>query len=307
MLNYFFMKKVNILLLLFLLFFSSCRTSKSIYTLIEGDISAQNLLNRELANMFNVPVYSSSRTESGSRFLKTFVVGVPISEQDFPLSGDQKNKLISNTSEIDKAYLFSKLVNGILFLNKTNLATEPVGSLDDYYINVVLKDSLFNLRRNSSLLDLSVMKITSPTFNDDFYLTSLNPSPDFKKKNLWTSYEKNTTQLYDTIIRRKKIDTLLPKCKLSMKVSKLKVSRPWFKYSNNRFNREEGINLKMRKVAYLDEIIFAKDIKLNIYTQTKPKITFSKNGKKIIAIELSPNISIEKEDLVIVGYIYKFL
>jgi hypothetical protein len=149
--------------------------------------------------------------------------------------------------------------------------------------------------------------MTSATFNDDFYLTILNPVP-FSIDSTWKYFEKNATQLDSIKIREKWVRFLLPSYRLSMSIDALWVERPWFNLCDaQRIRKNQSSSSSSVKIAYVEEIIYSKNFKLENYAQSKSEIVISKNGKMQKSIYFQASSTMESNNTTIIGFVYRII
>lgn len=293
----------NIISLVLIVLFSSCTIWKQIYIPIQGEVNSQIILEKDLSNLINIPIYNQ-KMKSRDLFLKIILPGFPLNNKNLSFSRISGKDLISSPTEIDRAYLFSKFINRLLVLG--DYPSENGSLLSELYINKLeamsLKSETYSLPSNYPLT-----AFTSATYNDEFYLTVLNPV-QFTEDCKWTKFEKNVSKLDSFKIKDSSIQIVIPLYNFSMDISFLNVERSWFKLDSVFNDSADSIPLLgYDRVAYIEKIIFARNIKLENFSQSQLEITVSENGKKMKNVLSIPSNKFENMNSIIIGFVYRIL
>jgi hypothetical protein len=283
-----------------ILLLTQCTVWRQSFITVKGQENTQEILTAAISACMHEPRYTAGM-KPGSVFMHTILPGYQISEDNLTFNVAMGNALLSSPTEIEKAYAFSKLVDGLLLLGSEPLAD---GSLLSEDYKRLLKTSSLQFKKASkqnSLPDnFPVKEITCAKFDDDFFLTFLNPV-QFSQNAAWTVVEEKSTAWDSTYVNGKAVRVTIPLYNLSMEICLLKVERPWFKLSYARANVENG------KKAYVDAIILARKINLENFSESKLRVTVSKSGKQYQNVKYAPTSKISSSGPVIIGYVYRII
>lgn len=224
--------------------------------------------------------------------LSTFI---PFSDSNLAFTRISGEELISDPDYIDDAYLFSKFANR-LFYYKDYRIEYSGQQLADWYIKSVEK-----LPANPQPTTTLKFNISSPlnsaTFDDEFYLTTVNPII-YTFDSLWNKLNYTLTY-YDTIsLSNKEHIVQIPVFELNANISIIGIERPWFKPVYLSKSKENNI-------AVIDKLILSNDISIKNFQ--KSTITFQYNRKqhKAFIKTIKSNETIKGTNSQIVGYILK--
>jgi hypothetical protein len=149
------------------------------------------IIGETICSLTSLPLYSSEM-KSGDEFLVIISPGFAFSELEelsfVYLSG---NSFIGNLEATDKAYRFAMLVNKLIVPGHSYQETGIL--LGDYFSGITQQHPVKNLNIYD-LDDMNSFKFTSPTYNDDFYLTTINPFSTHLTDS-WTKFNKTVNQI----------------------------------------------------------------------------------------------------------------
>lgn len=246
-----------------------------------------------------MPLYTS-KMKSKDLFLKILVPGLGITESQLSFSSVSSDSFL-NADEISKAYLFSRLVDGLLSTGEQ--LSENGSSLSYYYLN--------NPKLNSQIIvstsrpnNFPPTLLSSAKEGNTFCLTLLNPA-SFNKDSTWIRFVRNATNVETAQVDNITIQAIIPLYNLSMSICSLKIERPWFDAD---YALKNFVSLSNPiKEAYIEKIIFAKNVKVENFSTSRSEMKISKNGHKRKKVISHPACSIEISGTVIIGYIYRLL
>lgn len=276
-----------------LLLLTQCNVWKLNFVPIRSQNNSNAILTESVAEFMHVPLYVQG-LKSGNVFLQ-ILPGYPISEEDLSFNKSLGIKLLSSPNELQKAYMFSKQVDGLLVLGKN--AEADGSSLSEHYINT----GNFSISTDGTTSTVvRNMHITTAGYDDDFFLTLLNPI-QFSKDSCWSSLKKTSTVLETFQLEGKQVQIVLPTYRLSMELFSLKVERPWFELKYMPSKRKNSGK------AFIDEVIFVRNLKLENFSNSYAKIIISKNAAKRKSVEYSPREVISIPGMAIIGFVYRVL
>ncbi|MCT4648491.1 MAG: hypothetical protein N4A74_26120 [Carboxylicivirga sp.] len=291
------MKSVIIILTIILL--PSCISWQHVYHTIQHDVKTQDIIKSEVSEFIGIPEYSED-LETGELFIKTSLPGIVISSENFSFCKIPGYELTTMPFQIDKAYLFSNLVNRLLIIDSGNFIDK--GSiLGDLYTKQI--EGLI-LKHRDIPDNYPPTTLTSPTYDDKFLLTLVNPVA-YLPDSSWTVYQNNKVRI-DTIRSEKNtLPVTIPAYNINMRIGIKTIERPWFKDDYLIISLED--KKERNRFAFIDGIILARNIRVENYSQSELEIKISRNGRRKKGLKVEPEQVIVSENTIILGYIYKLL
>lgn len=289
---------------IFVFSFLGCTRWIDLYHVNKSNISTHELIGKDISKLIHIPTYNS-KMKSGDTFLMLEFPGITFGDDLLSFSNVSGMDLISTPNEIDRAYLFSKLVNQLIEIDQ---GTQFSGRmLDNYYINKI--NSIPADSITTDILDnFPPSKLNSATYNDDFHLTVVNPSPEVDDS-LWTHISKSVKEIQKLKInKRHSVNANIAMYDFSTSLMLLSVERPWFKYDP--LMKAERIDDSMEsnsRCAYIEQVIVAKDLVFNNYSKSQSHVLVTQNGKSQKDISVAPSEVVESKHSFIIAYICRLL
>ncbi len=260
--------------------------------------SIPNIIEETICSLTTLPSYSSEM-KSGDEFVLIIFPGFTFSALDnLSFVNSSGNDLIGNLKATDNAYRFAKFVNKIII--PSHLYHESGMLLGDYFSRVIQEPSENNLTLYD-VEDMNSFKLTSPTYNDDFYFTTVNSFSN-NLDDSWTKFNKSVNQIDSIQSAKKKHEILFPVYNFSGSFVRLNIERPWFRPSVRQGIDDTGAN----DLAMIKGLILAKDLNIDEYSASNKMVRFSKNGKIEIK-KTTPTSSMRTNSTLIIGFICRLL
>lgn len=274
------MKKV----LLFSAFFALTASLKAVYiTGDEGSVRFHDIIKLEMAEALKIPEYSPGM-KAGSSFIITACPGIPLGSGD--LSFVQCDIPFESPEELDKAYLFARLVN-VMIPNTQFSITTPAFLANGSFVERAAHE---NLIEDGALIE---QELSDPHFTDEFYYTTVNPPPQPAQ---WTHI---SARRYDTgraMVKKRQVLYRQPSYTFSADMKMLPVYRPWLKLTS------AALDTSLRPentFAIITQLIISKNIVIDDYRGSVFKV--SAKGK--VKGDIQPASCMKTDSAVIVGFV----
>lgn len=283
-----------------LLLLAQCTATKQAFIAVKPPQSpVAFLLSQAVAGYLHEPRYTPG-LKPGEVFLQLVLPGYPMAEEELSFNRLTGQMLLSSPADIEKAYRFAKLTDGLLLLGPT--AQADGSSLSEHYKTLVKG---YSLPKNAvppgpSPPDLLLKEITCAAYDDTFFLTFLNPVRAAGNAG-WTVFTEDHTALDSLRFGKKLVRLVVPQHRLSMELCAAKVERPWFKLSYARAASSSS------RRAYIEEIIFARRVRLESFAGSQLEISITRRGKARPQSPPVPTSRIDIDSPVIIGYVYRVI
>lgn len=291
--------------ILFVFSFLGCTRWVDLYHENKVITPTHELILENISSFVDIPSYHPNM-ESGDTFLMLEFPGIAFGDDLLSFSNVSGLDLISTPNEIDRAYLFSKLVNQLVEVDN---GMQLSGSmLDAYYINKI-KNIPPDAITADFLNNFPPSKLNSATYNDAFHLTVVNPSPEIKDS-VWTHINKSVKKLIKLKLdKNRSVKTNIAMYDFSASLMVLPIERPWFKYDPLlKAQHIEGASEANRpKYAYIEQLLVAKDLAFKNYGESQSHLIVSTNGKNQKELTTAPSEVIESKHSFIIAYICRLL
>ena len=287
---------IKFMIISIILFLISCKDQK-LYVLQKKpvNLSIPIIVEETVCSLTNLPSYSSEM-KNGDEFLLVVSPGFPFPELDeLSFVNSSGGELIGELSVVDEAYRFAKLVNKLVY--PSHFYRDAGMLLGEYYI----EGNQYHIPINDEdIADINRFKLTSPTYGDSFYYTTINPF-SIRVDDSWTRYDNLVNELDSLDVNGIKVGIVSPVYKVSGSFVRLNIERPWFKWTA----LEVLDSSASVKLAMITALILSKDLSVVEYLDNK-SVVVSRNGKKVINKTASNSMMQAKSNLII-GLVCKLL
>ncbi|RYD56258.1 MAG: hypothetical protein EOP56_13065 [Sphingobacteriales bacterium] len=273
----------KVLIFLAFLVVSSCQ--RPVYTSGNtGGVRFHGIVRQEIGEALKIPEYHPGM-KAGSSFLITTCPGIPF---DFnTLSFVAYGTVFESPTELDKAYLFSKLVN--IAIPKSQFSTTTTAFLANG--GLVERVVRANLIEDAAIIDIH--ELTNPRYGEQFCVATVNPWPIPETWSHIAAQRQNISKIRSA---KRRTNFQCPSYNFSADIVALNINRPWLKFTLAAYDTVRRAN---NNFAIITQLIVSKNLVIDDYQGNIFKV--SPRGKILDAAK--PSSVLKTDSTVVVGFV----